>query len=396
MLVKTAHGVVDAPRDVLRQPRAALGEPPSHLGARTCTRTGSHCRRSARRPSRRRARCGLGRRSTTRSASPGAAGSPWPKAGLSRKWAPRYACRPMTTTKTATGAVVDFIRRARLADFPAEAVTIGKRCIIDGLGVMLAGLDAGRRRASCASYVRGQRTRAPTRRCSAPRAVPDRRRVGRARQRHERPRAGLRRHAALDERRPHLRPADASDDAAAGGGARASASGSASRARSSSRRFSPASRWSARSPRRSTRITTRRAFTRRARSARSARRSAAAKLLGLDADADGARARDRREHGVGHPRELRHDDQAAARRPRGAERRHRPRSWRRAASPAATTRSIRRGASSRSSASATASTPIASSAGSATRTRSSSPACRSSRIRAACSAIRRWTRCGGW
>lgn len=52
----------------------------------------------------------------------------------------------MTTTPTATGAVVDFIQRARLADFPAEALTIGKRCIIDGLGVMLAGAtqDAGR------------------------------------------------------------------------------------------------------------------------------------------------------------------------------------------------------------------------------------------------------------
>lgn len=52
----------------------------------------------------------------------------------------------MTTTTTATGAVVDFIQRARLADFPAEALTIAKRCIVDGLGVMLAGAtqDAGR------------------------------------------------------------------------------------------------------------------------------------------------------------------------------------------------------------------------------------------------------------
>ena len=51
----------------------------------------------------------------------------------------------MTTTKTATGAVVDFIQSARFADFPAEALTIGKRCIVDGLGVMLAGStqDAG-------------------------------------------------------------------------------------------------------------------------------------------------------------------------------------------------------------------------------------------------------------
>lgn len=52
----------------------------------------------------------------------------------------------MTTTITATGAVVDFIMRARLADFPAEALTIAKRCIVDGLGVLLAGAtqDAGR------------------------------------------------------------------------------------------------------------------------------------------------------------------------------------------------------------------------------------------------------------
>ncbi|MSR19364.1 MAG: MmgE/PrpD family protein [Gemmatimonadetes bacterium] len=47
---------------------------------------------------------------------------------------------------TATGAVVEFICRSRLRDFPAEALEIAKRCIIDGLGVMLAGStqDAGR------------------------------------------------------------------------------------------------------------------------------------------------------------------------------------------------------------------------------------------------------------
>jgi 2-methylcitrate dehydratase PrpD len=52
----------------------------------------------------------------------------------------------MTTTKTATGAVVDFIQSARIADFPPDALTIGKRCIIDSLAVMLAGStqDAGR------------------------------------------------------------------------------------------------------------------------------------------------------------------------------------------------------------------------------------------------------------
>jgi 2-methylcitrate dehydratase PrpD len=46
----------------------------------------------------------------------------------------------------ATSAVVDFISGMRLADVPREAVAIGKRCIIDGLGVMLAGstTDASR------------------------------------------------------------------------------------------------------------------------------------------------------------------------------------------------------------------------------------------------------------
>jgi 2-methylcitrate dehydratase PrpD len=47
---------------------------------------------------------------------------------------------------TATGAVVRFITQARLDAFPADAVAIGKRCIIDGLGVALAGstTDASR------------------------------------------------------------------------------------------------------------------------------------------------------------------------------------------------------------------------------------------------------------
>ena len=44
-----------------------------------------------------------------------------------------------STSTAVTGAVVDFITRATFADFPAEAVALAKRCIIDGLGVMLAG-----------------------------------------------------------------------------------------------------------------------------------------------------------------------------------------------------------------------------------------------------------------
>ena len=42
----------------------------------------------------------------------------------------------------ATTEVLDFIGRARWPDFPAEAVTLAKRCVIDGLGVMLAGSTA--------------------------------------------------------------------------------------------------------------------------------------------------------------------------------------------------------------------------------------------------------------
>jgi 2-methylcitrate dehydratase PrpD len=45
----------------------------------------------------------------------------------------------MTDAVSATGAVVDFISRTRFTDLPAEAVALAKRCIIDGLGVMLAG-----------------------------------------------------------------------------------------------------------------------------------------------------------------------------------------------------------------------------------------------------------------
>jgi 2-methylcitrate dehydratase PrpD len=45
----------------------------------------------------------------------------------------------MTDQVRATGAVLDFIDRSRWGDFPAEAIDLAKRCIIDGLGVMLAG-----------------------------------------------------------------------------------------------------------------------------------------------------------------------------------------------------------------------------------------------------------------
>jgi 2-methylcitrate dehydratase PrpD len=52
----------------------------------------------------------------------------------------------MNDTSSATSAVVDFVGAARFETLPPEAVAIGKRCIIDGLGVLLAGAtqDAGR------------------------------------------------------------------------------------------------------------------------------------------------------------------------------------------------------------------------------------------------------------
>ena len=60
----------------------------------------------------------------------------------------------MTDQVRVTAAVVDFMSRARWKDFPAEAVAIAKRCIIDGLGVMLAGStqDAGH---ILREYIRG-------------------------------------------------------------------------------------------------------------------------------------------------------------------------------------------------------------------------------------------------
>src|SRR5438034_7824106 len=46
---------------------------------------------------------------------------------------------PMINDMRATGAVLDFIARARWPAFPSEAVALARRCVIDGLGVMLAG-----------------------------------------------------------------------------------------------------------------------------------------------------------------------------------------------------------------------------------------------------------------
>jgi 2-methylcitrate dehydratase PrpD len=45
----------------------------------------------------------------------------------------------MTELVRATRAVVDFITKARWSDFPADAIALAKRCVIDGIGVTLAG-----------------------------------------------------------------------------------------------------------------------------------------------------------------------------------------------------------------------------------------------------------------
>ena len=45
----------------------------------------------------------------------------------------------MSNTSSVTTAVVNIIDGARIDQFPEESLVIGKRCIIDGLGVMLAG-----------------------------------------------------------------------------------------------------------------------------------------------------------------------------------------------------------------------------------------------------------------
>ena len=45
----------------------------------------------------------------------------------------------MTQSVRSTSACVDFITRARWKDVPPDAAQLATRCIIDGLGVILAG-----------------------------------------------------------------------------------------------------------------------------------------------------------------------------------------------------------------------------------------------------------------
>lgn len=63
----------------------------------------------------------------------------------------------MTDSVRATAEAVAFIRKTTFQDFPAEAVAIGKRCAIDGLGVTLAGTTTDGS-AILRDYVRGSGT----------------------------------------------------------------------------------------------------------------------------------------------------------------------------------------------------------------------------------------------
>ena len=96
---------------------------------------------------------------------------------------------PMTEQARVTADVVDFIRSVAFENLPAEAIAIGKRCIIDALGVMLAGStqDAA---SILRDYVRDadRRTEATA---FGPTAFTHRRGVGSLAERHERTRARL-------------------------------------------------------------------------------------------------------------------------------------------------------------------------------------------------------------
>lgn len=62
----------------------------------------------------------------------------------------------MTDTNRTTAAVIDFVTRSTLDRFPREAVSIATQCIVDGLGVILAG-SAAHGTAIVRDYVRAGR-----------------------------------------------------------------------------------------------------------------------------------------------------------------------------------------------------------------------------------------------
>ena len=250
--------------------------------------------------------------------------------------------------KGATEAVRNFILRTTFQTLPAAVVEQGKRCLMDGFGVILAGSTvpgseivreyvkaASDRReatilgrkplgapASFAALANGASGHAMDYDDTQLSTTPDRT-------------FGLLTHPTMPALSAALAVAE-----------RLGASG-----RRFSRRFSSGSRSSARSPRRSTRLTTPRipqlGHDRHVRRGR--RRGEADEA---DRRPDRAHAGDRVERAPRHPRQLRIDDQAASRRTRARRTACSRPSWRHAASPAATTGSTDSGGSSRCSAAA--------------------------------------------
>ena len=218
-----------------------------------------------------------------------------------------------------TGYVADFIVSAKPSDLPDDVVALGKKSILDGLGLALSGavapsgalvrrhldeLNLGRRRGD------GDRRR-PQGRAA----------LCRLRQRRRHPCRRLRRHPTRRCPRPRLRAADPPDGAGAAGGARDRRSLSAAPGATSCSPITSASRSSARSPKPSSRVITRPASTRQRPAALSRPPRPARRLLRARCRDDAARACHRRQP-VGRPaREFRHDDKAVPCRARGGERR---------------------------------------------------------------------------
>ena len=290
----------------------------------------------------------------------------------------------------ATTEVLDFIGRARWPDFPADAVTLAKRCVIDGLGVMLAGSTTS------ASTILREYTRAGSGHTDATAFAPEPFRTSAASA------------ALLNGTSGHA--LDFDDTQLSTSADRifgllthptmpplAAALALGERHQVSGARFLEAFLTGFEVECKIAEAIHPHHYKKGFHSSGTVgtfgATVAAAKLLGLDRDATAHALAIAASMASGIRVNFGTMTKPLHVGPGVAERRHRRRNSRRRASPAATTRSIRRGDSSRSSASATASTPTASSGSSGIRTPSSVPASRSSRIRAACSAIRRWTRC---
>ena len=71
----------------------------------------------------------------------------------------------MSNETRATAAVIDYVTKSGLDRFPSEAVSLAKQCIIDGLGVILAGSAAKEPASSATTCVPARKP--ASRRCSA-------------------------------------------------------------------------------------------------------------------------------------------------------------------------------------------------------------------------------------